>query len=106
MPRNAVRSLTRLMDEFTVMAVLNGAIAVAYLAMAAYLTPRLGLPPAGRLAAVAFLGAGVLTHAELAYDALASEPAWLVSWHMFAVQIVQLAVVAGVLVLALRTPDL
>ncbi len=42
------------MDGFTIIAALNAGIALAYVVVATHLTPRLGLPRAGRDAAVAF----------------------------------------------------
>ncbi|TML98068.1 MAG: hypothetical protein E6G10_23640 [Actinobacteria bacterium] len=94
------------MDGFAVMAVLNGLIAVAYLVMATYVAPRLGLRYAGRLAATAFFFAGALTHVELVVLSLADRPDWLVSAHMFAIQGAQAAIDIAFILVVLRFGDL
>src|SRR5438093_11831793 len=94
------------MDGFAVMAVLNGLIALAYLVMATYVAPRLGLRYAGRLAATAFFTAGALTHVELVVQALGERPGWLVSAHMFAIQGAQAAVDVAFIFAVLRFGDL
>jgi serine phosphatase RsbU (regulator of sigma subunit)/anti-sigma regulatory factor (Ser/Thr protein kinase) len=76
------------MDEFTVMAVLSATIALAYVAMAASVAPRLALPPAGRGAATALFAAAGLTHAILAYRVVDAEPAWLAAWYVLALHAV------------------
>jgi serine phosphatase RsbU (regulator of sigma subunit)/anti-sigma regulatory factor (Ser/Thr protein kinase) len=86
------------MDEFTVMAVLSATIALAYLAMAVRVVPRLALPATGRALAAALFAAGGLTHAVVAYRALDAEPAWLVAWYVVALHAV-LAVVAWTFVI-------
>jgi anti-sigma regulatory factor (Ser/Thr protein kinase) len=95
-----------LADTFVVMAALNGAIALAYLVMATWLAPRLGLPSAGRFAAIAFFTACGLTHAELMLHTLDARPAWMVSGHMFAIHGTQAVVDWGFIAVAVRSLDL
>ncbi|HWT92111.1 MAG TPA: hypothetical protein VN238_03880, partial [Solirubrobacteraceae bacterium] len=80
------------MDRFTVIAALDMGIALAYLVMATRLAPRLGLPRAGRLAAIAFFLACAYGQVALALDALADRHAHAVTPMAFAVAGVQLAV--------------
>jgi serine phosphatase RsbU (regulator of sigma subunit)/anti-sigma regulatory factor (Ser/Thr protein kinase) len=93
-------------DPFVIMAVLNGLVAAAYLVMAIYLAPRLGLPRPGRLAAVAFFTACGLTHTEMTLHVLSARPDWMISNHMFAIHAVQAVVDWSFIFVALRYMDI
>lgn len=80
------------MDRFTVIAALDMGIALAYVVMATRLAPRLGLPRAGRLAAIAFFLACAYGQVALALDALRDRHEHAVTSLAFAVAVVQLVV--------------